>query len=121
MHRGTIHHQPHDVSKLLKQPRAWWQQAFRDENMAAPARLWQGRDALKQSNSECTAWLHQWQAARDVDYIGEVPAENMLRDAARFEHLRPSALPPLESVLRGYPGEEPWHYIHLGYPPQRSG
>ena len=59
--------------------------------------------------------LHWWLAARDVGYVGDVPAEELLGEAARFADLHPSALPPMESVLRGYPGEEPWRYIHLGY------
>ena len=38
-------------------------------------------------------------------------------EAARFANLHPSALPPIESVLQGYPGEETWRYIPLGYHP----
>ena len=82
-----------------------------------PAREWRNRGALKQSHSDCTALLHQWLAARDVDYVGDVPAEDLCGDAECLKHLHQSALPPMESVLRGYTGEEAWRYIHLGYRP----
>ena len=88
-----------------------------EQNMAVPAKEWRDRGALTQSHSHCTALLRRWLAARDVGYVGDVPAKELWGEAARFAHLHPSRLPPMESVLQGYPGEEPWRYIHLGYHP----
>jgi hypothetical protein len=85
--------------------------------MAGPAKEWRDRGALTQSHLDCTALLRRWLAARDVGYVGDVPAKELWGKAARFAHLHPSALPPMESVLQGYSGEEPWRYIHLGYHP----
>ena len=85
--------------------------------MKIPARAWRDRGARTQSHSDCTALLRQWLAARDVGYVGDVPAKELWGEAARFAHLHPSALPPMESVLGGYGEEEPWRYIHLGYHP----
>ena len=88
-----------------------------EQNMAGPAKEWRDRGALTQSHLDCTALLRRWLAARDVGYVGDVPAKELWGKAARFAHLHPSALPPMESVLQGYSGEEPWRYIHLGYHP----
>ena len=85
--------------------------------MAVPAKEWRDGGALTQSHSDCTALLRWWLAARDVGYVGDLPAKELWEEAACFAHLHPSVLPPMESVLRGYPGEEPWRYIHLGYHP----
>ena len=88
-----------------------------EQNMAVPAKEWRDRGELMQSHSDCTALLHRRLAARDVGYVGDVTAKELWGEAARFAHLHPSALPPMESVLQGYSGEEPWRYIHLGYHP----
>ena len=79
----------------------WRQKALLQENMAVPAREWRDRGASTQSHSDCTAVLRRWLAARDVGYVGDVPAEELWGEAARFAHLHPSALQPMGSALKG--------------------